>query len=152
VYVYEYRDRLCHELHAAHTVPKVRDVRNEVASTIMYMNPDASTIISLGAPPTIGQGQDGISAVRFNAARTHIDIVLSHPDYGITMGTPSEYTRQNIIRSIKAGIIYVTIHKDSDDNWRRGAPINIVIINGLEYLKTDSSEDAADEIGRIPEF
>lgn len=94
----------------------------------------------------------GISAVRYNSAHTHIDMVRAHPDNGDTIGASAEYTRAGIIQSIKAGTTYVTIIKGSEGNWMKGQPIYIIKVNGVEYIKTADNGKAADNLANLPEF
>jgi hypothetical protein len=97
------------------------------------------------------RGCDGISAAMFNQSHTRIHTVKAHPGYGELMGTPAEYTRQNVICSIKAGVHFITIFRNDDGTWRRGRLVNLVVVNGKEYLKTVDSGKEADELGNLPE-
>lgn len=42
-----------------------------------------------------------ISAVRFNSQHTHIDKVRTHPDNGDSIGSSSDYARQDVVAAIK---------------------------------------------------
>lgn len=89
---------------------------------------------------------EGISACKYDAERSCIDSVLAHPDYGDAIGTPSEYTRQNVIFLMRAGVAFVIISKDADGKWQRGLPVYLVTINGKEYLKTVDNKEEADQL------
>jgi len=92
-----------------------------------------------------------ISAVRFNAGHTHIDRVRAHPDNGDTMGSPTDYERAAIVKAIKDGVTFVTIFWN-DGKWRKGQPVFIVRINGVEYIKTVDNGKAQDNLDNLPEF
>jgi hypothetical protein len=94
----------------------------------------------------------GISAVKYNSAHTHIDKVRIHPDNGDTIGTGSEKNRTDIIAAIKKGSTFVTIFKGSDGKWKKGQPVYIIKVNGVEYIKTVDNGKAADNLENLPEF
>ena len=94
----------------------------------------------------------GISAVRYNAAHTHIDRVQVRPDNGETIGSYSECSRADIVAAIKKGTTYVTIFKDSDGKWKKGQPIFIIKVNEVEYIKTVDNDKAADNLENLPEL
>lgn len=60
----------------------------------------------------------GISAVRYNAAHTHINRVRAHPDNGDTIGAAVEYERAVIVKAIKDGYSFITI-VSSGGNWQK---------------------------------
>lgn len=92
-----------------------------------------------------------ISAVRFNAGHTHIDRVRAHPDNGDTMGSATDYERAAVVKAIKDGVTFVTIFWN-DGKWRKGQPVFIVRINGVEYIKTVDNGKAQDNLDNLPEF
>lgn len=94
----------------------------------------------------------GISAVRYNATHTHIDRVRAHPDNGDTIGASSEYPRADIVAAIKKGTTFVTILWGSEGNWKKGQPVYIIKVNGIEYIKTVDNGRAADNLENLPEF
>lgn len=93
----------------------------------------------------------GISAVRYNAAHTHIDRVRAHPDNGDTIGVGAEYDRAVIVKAIKDGITFVTIMM-SGGSWQKGQPVYIIKVNGVEYIKTVDNGQARDNLENLPEF
>lgn len=94
----------------------------------------------------------GISAVRYNAAHTHIDKVRAHPDNGDTIGAYSEYTRADVVAAIKKGTTFVTIFKGTDGKWKKGQPVYIIKVKGVEYIKTVDNGKAVDNLDNLPEF
>lgn len=94
----------------------------------------------------------GISAVKYNSAHTHIDKVRIHPDNGDKMGQSVEQARTDIVNAIKKGTTFVTILKGDDGKWKKGQPVYIIKINGVEYIKTVDNGKAEDNLGNLPEF
>ena len=94
----------------------------------------------------------GISAVKFNFAHTHIDKVRVHPDNGDKIGPSVEQARTDIVNAIKKGITFVTMFKGNDGNWKKGQPVYIIKINGIEYIKTVDNGKAVDNLDNLPEF
>lgn len=94
----------------------------------------------------------GISAVKFNYAHTHIDKVKVHPDNGETIGSSVEHARTDIVNAIKKGTTFVTIFKGDDGKWKKGQPVYIIKINGIEYIKTVDNGKAVDNLDNLPEF
>jgi hypothetical protein len=93
----------------------------------------------------------GISAVKYNAAHTHIDKVIIHTLYGGTIGVSIEQSRQNIISAIKKTVTVVTIFKKAGE-WVKGQPVHIIKVNGTKYLKTVENGKEADNLENLPEF
>ncbi|KTF31463.1 DUF3892 domain-containing protein [Xanthomonas vesicatoria] len=93
----------------------------------------------------------GISAVRYNAAHTHINRVRAHPDNGDTIGAAAEYERAAIVKAIKDGNSFITI-VSSGGNWQKGQPVYIIKVNGVEYIKTVDNGKEQDNLENLPEF
>ena len=94
----------------------------------------------------------GIAACRYNSEHTHIDKVIAHSDNGENFGPAVEYSRQEVITSIKAGKSFLTIFKNSAGNWGKGQPLIIITINGKEYIKTVDNNKEIDNLENLPEF
>ena len=94
----------------------------------------------------------GISAVRFNAAHTHIDRVQACQDNGETIGAPAEYLRADIVAAIKKGTTFVTIFRSDEGKWQKGQSVFIIKVNGIEYIKTVDNGKAVDNLDNLPEF
>jgi hypothetical protein len=71
-----------------------------------------------------------ISAVRYNAAETHIEMVRVHEDQGDRVGAPTTWERSSVVTSLEAGYTFMTITKGSDGKWTRGARVGIVTVRG----------------------
>lgn len=110
------------------------------------------------ATSTHGQGSAAkwadycISAVRYNTAHTHIDYVRAAADNGTTLGPWQDYTRATVIAALKQGTTFVTVVRGHDGNFRKGQPVYIVVIRGVEYIKTRDNGRAEDNLEDLPEF
>jgi hypothetical protein len=94
----------------------------------------------------------GISAVRFNPRHTHIDQVQVTPDQGESFGASSTEQRDNVVSAIKRGVTFITIFRGSDNNWKKGQPVFIDRINGIDFLKTVPNGKPIDNLDNLPEF
>jgi len=93
-----------------------------------------------------------ISAVRFNAAGTHIDKVKSHVDNGDTVGSSTEVTRATVVANLDAGQTYKTIFKNAQSQWDQGAPVRVVVIDGQKFIRTDADKIKSDNLDKLPTF
>ena len=94
----------------------------------------------------------GISAVRYNVARTHIDVLQLRPDNGETIGSAENHARSAVIDAIKKGTTFVTILSGTDGKWQKGQSVYIIKVNGVEYIKTVDNGRASDNLENLPEF
>jgi hypothetical protein len=92
-----------------------------------------------------------ISAVRYNAAGTHIEKVRVHVDNADSVGPASEWTRSKVIAQLEAGYSFVTILK-SNGKWQKGATVRIVVIHGEKFIRTDADQTKEDNLGGLPRF
>ncbi len=93
-----------------------------------------------------------ISAVRFNAAETHIDKVRTHADNDSSIGSAVDIERSTVVSRIEAGNTFETIYKDTDGKWKRGKRVKIVVINGVKYIKTYADNTTRDNLDDLPRF
>lgn len=93
----------------------------------------------------------GISAVRYDVNHQRIEKVKVHKDNGDTIGSPSEWTRAQVVLTIEAGNTFVTI-LNQGGSWRKGQNVHIVVINGVKYIRTDQNRQASDNLENLPEF
>jgi hypothetical protein len=70
-----------------------------------------------------------ISKVEYNDKETHITRVLSHPDNGDTVGDGVDLTRSIVVSRLGGGSTFATIYWGSDNKWKRGANVRVVIID-----------------------
>ncbi|MDX6288027.1 MAG: hypothetical protein QOG53_3512 [Frankiales bacterium] len=94
-----------------------------------------------------------ISAVRYNAAETHIDKVRAHPDKGESVGSGTETSRTRIVSLLEAGTTFATIVWNSaTKSWNYGAEVAIIAVAGEKYIRTDPDNTKSDNLGQLPRF
>lgn len=93
-----------------------------------------------------------ISDVHFNDKHTHIDRVKARADNGEGLGTATDHVRADIISAIRRGTTYVTIFKTTDEKWKKGQPVYIIKVNGMEYIKTVDNGKPVDNLDNLPEY
>lgn len=93
-----------------------------------------------------------ISAVRYNSEHTHIVKVKVHVDSGDQIGSPTEWTRFEVVSTIENRKTFVTIARSSDGKWKKGEDVHIITVGGVKYLRTDANSKASDNLGNLPEF
>ncbi|HUT98513.1 MAG TPA: DUF3892 domain-containing protein [bacterium] len=75
--------------------------------------------------------------------------VREHSNGGV--GSATTRTRSWVLGRMDAGYSFCTITKDSDGEWRKGALVHIVTVNGKRYLRTDANYRESDNLGELPE-
>lgn len=94
-----------------------------------------------------------ISAVRYSTTGTHIDAVKVHQDRGTQVGMPGEaLSRPCVVSLLKIGASMCTITRKGDGPYDRGADVEVVTVDGVNYLKTRRDATKADNLGRLPRF
>lgn len=93
-----------------------------------------------------------ISAVRYNDAETHIEMVRVHEDEGDKVGSSTTWERSSVVASLEAGYTFMTITESSDSEWRRGAKVGIITVGGTKYIRTDADETPEDNLDSLPRF
>ena len=92
-----------------------------------------------------------ITAVRFNASGTHIDKVQIRPDEGDTAGASKDSSRAQVVAWIEAGYTFCTATR-SDNKWKKGAPVKIVLIHREKFIKTKADGVKEDNLDNLPTF
>jgi hypothetical protein len=92
-----------------------------------------------------------ISAVRYNDKDTHIVAVQVDVD-GETVGAPTLKSRQEVAALLSKGSTICTIFKGPNGRWSQGAKVEIVKVDGEEYIRTDADKIKADNLGQLPRF
>jgi len=93
-----------------------------------------------------------VCAVRYSDNPKHVDQVQVRKDNGDTFGSPTQWSRNTAVVEIESGTDVITIYKDSNGKWKKGAKVNVVKVNGTRYLRTDRDATAADNLGSLPTF
>ena len=95
-----------------------------------------------------------IFRVRFNAAGTHIDQVEVADDGDTQVGPKRIETRATAIAGRKAGKTYITAPPSPTTPGEvvRGALVQVVVVNGVEYLRTNADKTPRDNLDNLPTF
>ena len=93
-----------------------------------------------------------ISKVRYNSDHNHIDEVETRLDNGETIGSPQPMKRIDVVDLIHKMKKFITIKKNSEGKWIKGEDVRTVIINGIEYIRTDANNTKSDNLGELPEY
>ena len=94
-----------------------------------------------------------ISAVRYDEKHTHIVKVRTHKDLGEKVEKDfSEELRSTVVSNLKKGKTYMTSLKNKEGKWNKGAHVEIIKINGEEYIRTDGNQTESDNLGELPEL
>jgi hypothetical protein len=92
-----------------------------------------------------------IAAVQYDSEHHRIVRVRTIEDLGEKLGARREETRDTIISNLKTGKTYVTARL-KDDQYSKGAPVEIVRARGNEFIRTDRNQIESDNLGELPEF
>lgn len=92
-----------------------------------------------------------ISKVKYDAKHNYITDLYIHKDAGDKVGSGEVYSRQAVISAILKGTTFNTIYKENN-KWTNGAKVEVVKIDGINYLRTDTNDVKKDNLGELPEF
>lgn len=95
-----------------------------------------------------------ISAVRYKVSleRKYILKLKVHDDKGDTVGAPSIWERDDVIKKIGENYSFVTIYKGDNNKWIKGENVKRIKVANNYYLRTDANEIEEDNLGELPEF
>lgn len=93
----------------------------------------------------------GISAVRYNQARSHIDYVKVHEIIDNTVNNPETWSRNDVVSKLESKYSFITILKTST-GWNAGEDVHVIIVNGRKYIRTDRNNTESDNLKDLPEF
>jgi hypothetical protein len=95
-----------------------------------------------------------IFRVRFNVAGTHIDQLEVADDGETGFGTKRTESRATVIANRKARKTYITAPPSPTQpgNVVKGAFVEVVPVNGIEYLRTDADKTPRDNLDNLPKF
>lgn len=92
-----------------------------------------------------------ITAVRYNFQRTHIESVRVSADLITSLGDAQTYPRETIVNSLIQGTTFATAIL-VNGKYQYGAHIEIIRVNGINYIRTDRNATGKDNLGNLPEF
>jgi hypothetical protein len=95
-----------------------------------------------------------ITAVRFNAAGTHIEQVKvsEHDVENSQLVNMVIKSRSSVVASIGSGYTFCTATQNSNGGYSYGAEVKIVTIEGTKYIKTKADSSKKDNLDNLPTF
>ena len=94
-----------------------------------------------------------ITKVRYSNDKEFITKVEVNEDLGNGVGPVYEEERIKVVENLKMGRSYCTAPMDKGTmRLLRGEMVGIVIIDGLEFIRTDKNQTGMDNLGELPEF
>lgn len=90
-----------------------------------------------------------ISAIRRSSDRriSHLK-VHKNEDFN----NPSIWTAEQVIQYIEARYVFYTTYIGNDGKYKIGAKVEVFIMNGQKYLRTNRDRTAIDNLENLPEF
>ena len=93
-----------------------------------------------------------IVAVQYNN-NLQIEKVQRCPDLGDKLGDVNIEARERIMAGMQKGVTHVTAYKNENDNtWRKGDVVDIVNLDGTDFIRTDNNDSKEDNLGNLPRF
>lgn len=93
-----------------------------------------------------------ISNVRYDSPITHIEQVKVRQDLGDSLGVPSTWDKDDVLDTLRNNESFCTITDGSNNKWEKGAKVEIITINGTDYIKTVKDSTEKDNLGKLPTF
>ena len=91
-----------------------------------------------------------ISAVRQSENQPHIEAVIQHKVEGESIHDPEQAPRSKVIENINSNKVYYTVVQGQDSKWYLGNKVSKFTVEGQEYIRTDESNTAGDNLGELP--
>ena len=93
-----------------------------------------------------------ITAVRYSSDPKHIEAVQACPDDGERLGSASIQSRATVIVALGGETTYVTAYKNAEGKWSKGEDVQVVVVQGEKFIRSDANSKAADNLGNLPTF
>lgn len=91
-----------------------------------------------------------VSAASRSESQPRIDAVIQHKVEGERIHEPEQASRSKVIENINSNKVYYTIVQAPDSKWYLGDKVSKVTVEGQEYIRTDDSNTAGDNLGNLP--
>lgn len=93
----------------------------------------------------------GVFRVKYDSDHAALVEVEVRADLGDNFGDARKMTRAEVITAIGEGRTFVTVIS-RDGKATKGADVRVITINGRKYIKSDSNDKKADNLGALPEY
>lgn len=93
-----------------------------------------------------------ISHVRYADGR--IDKVLAWTDLGATIAGGRQLHRDTVLDLLHQGSTFLTINRLEADarQWRPEAAVQLIAIDGCEFIRVDANSEHCDHLGELSSF
>jgi hypothetical protein len=91
-----------------------------------------------------------ISAIHHGGNQPHIEAVIQHKVEGERIHEPEQASRSKVIENINSNKVYYTVVQGQDSKWYLGDKVSKVTVEGQEYIRSDGSNSAGDNLGELP--
>jgi Protein of unknown function (DUF3892) len=92
-----------------------------------------------------------ISAVSYDD-HSFIVETKTHDDYGDNISNSRIEKRIEVVAKLNDKKTYCTILKNNDGKWQKGEKVDIIKVNGREFIRTDRNQKESDNLGNLPKF
>ncbi len=92
-----------------------------------------------------------ISAIRYSPDHKYIIELVQHEDQDDSISEGSIVNKLDVTDAIKKGNSYRTIY-NANDSWKIGEKIEVFMVEGEVFLRTDKNKVSRDNLGLLPEI
>lgn len=96
------------------------------------------------------QADYAVTGVRYSSDRAEISELEVRACQAADLGPAQMQKRSVVIASIESGTRYVTATR-SGGRWVKGATVEVVVVKGQKYLRTDRNQVERDNLENLPE-
>jgi hypothetical protein len=93
-----------------------------------------------------------VSKVKYGVKPKRIISLKVHQLNGSSVGKEEIWTRSKLIEHIDKNKIFFTIFQNANKQMDKGSQINKIVINNVDYLRTDSNKTEEDNLEKLQEF
>jgi hypothetical protein len=93
-----------------------------------------------------------IEQVRYTKDHSRIIWVSIRRDSDKKLSRAYNMVRRKIVSLLRAGNVFMTIHRSPEGKYRKGSIVQMVQIKGIGYLRTDQDAIEKDQLQNIPEY
>lgn len=93
-----------------------------------------------------------VYGVRYGSSRGHIESVFAFADAGDAVGRKHIFSRQEVVESLLRGTTFCTVYATGLIEWKRGAAVSAIELDGTKYLTTTANQRREDNLGELPEM
>ena len=92
----------------------------------------------------------GISCVTNSTDGKRIASVGAYEDKGDSLGVKRTFTRAQVVEALGKGTTFVTIYKNANGQWEKGAAVKRYAVAGEWFIKTVDNGKVCDNLDELP--